>query len=143
MIYLLLGTDMGDRQANLGRARELLAKELGVELMCSGVLETEAFGFDGPAFLNQAVAFDCDFEPYDLLHRCQAVEVAMGRKPHKACYDADGRRIYEPRIIDIDILHLNGLVMDEPDLTIPHKQVFQRPFVNRILQKFTIPTIIN
>ena len=134
MIYLLLGSDMGDRSANLSRARELLSLELGVKLMCSEVLETEAIGFDGPAFLNQAVAFDGDFEPYDLLHRCQGIEAAMGRKPHKASFDSEGRRIYAPRIIDIDILHLNGVVMDEPDLTIPHKQVFQRPFVNELLK---------
>lgn len=134
MIYLLLGSDMGDRSANLSRARELLSLELGVKLMCSEVLETEAIGFDGPAFLNQAVAFDGDFEPYDLLHRCQGIEVSMGRKPHKASFDSEGRRIYAPRIIDIDILHLNGVVMDEPDLTIPHKQVLQRPFVNELLK---------
>ncbi|MBR5736463.1 MAG: 2-amino-4-hydroxy-6-hydroxymethyldihydropteridine diphosphokinase [Bacteroidales bacterium] len=133
MIYLLLGTDMGDREANLSRARELLAKELG-KLKCSQVMETEAIGFEGPAFLNQVVAFDGDFEPYDLLRRCQAVEVAMGRPAHKARYDADGRRVYEPRIIDVDILHLNGIVMDEPELTIPHPQVFSRPFVQALMQ---------
>lgn len=135
MIYLLLGTDMGDRSANLSSARELLSQELGVRLLCSEVLETEAIGFDGPAFLNQAVAFDGDFEPCDLLHRCHGIEAAMGRKPHKAVYDSEGRRIYAPRIIDIDILHLNGVVMDEPELTIPHKQVFQRPFVLGLMQQ--------
>jgi 2-amino-4-hydroxy-6-hydroxymethyldihydropteridine diphosphokinase len=133
MIYLLLGTDMGDRRANLGRARELLGKELGVSLHCSPELETAAIGFEGPDFLNQIVAFDGIFEPYDLLHRCQAIEVAMGRKPHKAEYDAAGHRIYSPRIIDIDILHLNGVCMDAPDLTIPHPQVFTRPFVKELL----------
>ena len=143
MIYLLLGTDMGDREANLSRARELLTRALGVELMRSDVLETEAVGFEGPAFLNQIVAFDGDFKPFDLLHLCQDVEVAMGRKPHKAAYDSSGHRIYKPRVIDIDILHLNGVVMDGPDLVIPHRQVFQRTFVNQILQKFSIPPINN
>ena len=148
MIYLLLGTDMGDREANLSRARELLAEQLGKErlverwgecgdetvaLKCSEVMETVAIGFEGPAFLNQVVAFDGDFEPYKLLRCCQAVEIAMGRPAHKARYDADGRRIYEPRIIDVDILHLNGVLMDEPELTIPHPQVFTRPFVKELL----------
>jgi 2-amino-4-hydroxy-6-hydroxymethyldihydropteridine diphosphokinase len=135
MIYLLLGTDMGDRDANLSLARELIAKALGVDLLCSAEIETEAIGFDGPAFLNQVVAFDGEFEPYDLLHRCQGIEMAMGRKPHKACYDNEGRRIYEPRIIDIDILHLNGVVMDEPELRIPHMQVEERPFVKELLRQ--------
>ena len=139
MIYLLLGTDMGDRRANLGRARELLQKELGVSLYRSPEMETEAVGFDGPDFLNQIVAFDGDFEPYNLLRRCQAVEIAMGRPAHKAAFDSEGRRIYSPRIIDIDILHLNGVVMDEEDLTIPHKQIFTRPFVKQLLQNFKIP----
>ena len=158
MIYLLLGTDMGDREANLSRARELLAQVLSegrnaeeecekraegkdhergngiLALKCSAVMETEAIGFEGPAFLNQVVAFDGDFEPYELLRRCQAVEVAIGREPHRARYDADGRRIYEPRIIDVDILHLNGVLMDEPQLTIPHPQVFSRPFVQTLMQ---------
>lgn len=133
MIYLLLGTDMGDRRANLDRARELLDKELGVSLHCSPVMETAAIGFDGPAFLNQVVSFDADAEPYDLLRRCQAIEAAMGRKPHKAAYDSEGRRIYSPRIIDIDILHLNGVCMKRADLTIPHPQVFSRPFVKELL----------
>lgn len=133
MIYLLLGTDMGDRSANLERARELLEKGLGVRLHCSPTLETEAVGFDGPAFLNQTVSFDAEINPYDLLHRCQAIEVAIGRAPHKAEYDSEGRRIYRPRIIDIDILHLNGVCMKEPDLVIPHPQVFSRPFVKELL----------
>lgn len=133
MIYLLLGTDMGDRRANLGRARELLCKELCVSLHCSPEMETAAIGFEGPDFLNQVVAFDGSFKPYDLLRRCQAIEAAMGRKPHKAEYDAAGRRFYSPRIIDIDILHLNGVCMDAPDLTIPHPQVFTRPFVKELL----------
>ena len=161
MIYLLLGTDMGDREANLSRARELLAEQLGkarlveqkgerqaeqnrerrgecgdgtVVLKCSEAMETEAIGFEGPAFLNQVVAFDGDFEPYELLRRCQAVEIAMGRPAHRARYNADGRRIYAPRIIDIDILHLNGVLMDEPELTIPHPQVFSRLFVQTLMQ---------
>lgn len=133
MIYLLLGTDMGDRQANLASARELLEKELGASLHCSPEMETGAIGFEGPDFLNQIVAFDGSFEPCDLLRRCQAIEAKMGRAPHKAAFDSEGRRIYGPRIIDIDILHLNGICMDTPDLTIPHPQVFTRPFVKELL----------
>lgn len=132
---MLLGSDMGDRDANLRIARELIETALGVELTCSAVMETEAIGFDGPAFLNQVVAFNGEFEPYELLHRCQGIEMAMGREPHKARYDSDGLRIYEPRIIDIDILFLDGLVIDEPELRIPHLQVEQRPFVKQLLMQ--------
>jgi len=137
MTYLLLGTDIGDRHANLARARALLEKEFGVALQCSSEQETEAIGFDGPDFLNQVVAFEGDFEPHDLLSRCQGIEVAMGRKPHKAEYDSAGRRIYKPRIIDIDILMHNEAEINEPDLRIPHPQIEQRLFVKPLLEQLT------
>ena len=135
MIYLMLGTDKGDRLANLSRARELLSRKLATDLQCSPVMETEAVGFDGPAFLNQAVAFEGDIGPYELLAVCRQVEAAMGRKPHKARYDKAGRRIYKPRVIDIDILMMNDIVMDSEDLKIPHPQVDSRPYVKILLQQ--------
>lgn len=137
MIYLMLGTDKGDRMANLSRARELLSQKLSVTLQCSGIMETEAIGFYGPAFLNQAVAFEADIKPHDLLAVCQGIEAAMGRKPHKARYGKDGRRIYKPRVIDIDILMMNDLAVDTEDLTIPHPQVESRPYVKVLLQQLT------
>ena len=133
MIYLLLGTNMGDREANLTRARGMLEQQLGVVLTCSGVLETTAIGFEGPDFLNQVVAFEGDCEPYGLLHTCQRIERAMGRKKHKPVYDESGKRIYSSRLIDIDILKLNGMTVSEADLQIPHPQVGGRPFVKELL----------
>ena len=57
MIFLSLGSNLGDRAENLRVARELLAEELNVSLIGSCLLETEAIGFTGPAFLNQVVGF--------------------------------------------------------------------------------------
>lgn len=129
MVFLALGSNLGDRQANLAQARMLLGESLCVELHCSQVLETEAIGFDGEDFLNQVVAFESAADPYELLDICQAVEQQMGRSKHEARWDAQGRRIYENRIIDIDILTAGDAVMHTKRLTLPHPQCRQRPYV--------------
>jgi len=138
MIILGLGTNMGDREWNLEQARALLGEALRCDMLCSEILETEAVGFEGPAFLNQAVGFEADIEPIELLDICQAVERKMGRPAHKAEFDADGKRIYQSRTIDIDILIFNGLKMNTDRLTLPHPQVEERPFVKELLNDLTI-----
>lgn len=138
MIYLLLGTNLGDRDWNLEQARALLAEELKCDFYCSQVLETKADGFEGPDFLNQILAFDRQIDPLELLDICQRTEVSIGRPPHEAAYDAAGRRIYRDRIIDIDILMFNDLTMKTKRLTLPHPQVESRPFVKEILKTMDI-----
>ncbi len=134
MIYLSLGSNLGDRAENLRVARELLAEELKVELVCSSVLETEAVGFTGPAFLNQVVGFESDIAPLALLDICQAIEVKLGRPHHTPVYDpATGARVYQDRTIDIDILIYNDLELHTDRLTLPHPQVETRPFVRQLL----------
>lgn len=134
MIYLSLGSNMGDRAENLCIARRLLADALKVDMVCSRELETEAIGFDGPAFLNQVVGFESGIAPVALLDLCQEIEVRMGRPRHKAVYDpTTGKRIYENRIIDIDILIYNDLQINTKRLTLPHPQVQTRPFVRTLL----------
>ncbi|MBQ6072901.1 MAG: 2-amino-4-hydroxy-6-hydroxymethyldihydropteridine diphosphokinase [Bacteroidales bacterium] len=138
MICLLLGSNLGDREWNLERAKAMLAEELKVDMLCSDVMETEAVGFDGPAFLNQAVCFESDVPPETLLDICQEIEVALGRPRHSAEYDAAGRRIYRNRTIDIDILTYNGEDIRTDRLVIPHPQVKERPFVQELLNDITL-----
>ena len=107
MIYLALGSNLGDREWNLEQALALLAEALKVDMLCSRVLETEALGFAGGAFLNQAVCFESDIAPEALLDLCQDIEVRLGRPRHAPEYDAAGRRIFHDRAIDIDILKFN------------------------------------
>ena len=133
MIYLSLGSNLGDRAENLRVARKLLADALKVETVCSSVLETEAIGFAGPAFLNQVLGFESDITPEALLDLCQEIEVKMGRPRHKPAFDAKGERIYEDRTIDIDILIYNDLEIHTERLTIPHPQVETRPFVRTLI----------
>lgn len=133
MIRLLLGTNLGDRQSHLDRAVDLLSSRLGTALSATEALETEAVGFEGPPFLNMVVAFDPCIAPYALLELCQEIEIEMGRPRHNAEYDAEGRRIYRDRVIDIDILEYDGVSLETPLLRIPHPQVEERPFVAELL----------
>lgn len=138
MIILGLGTNLGDREWNLEQARALLGEALHCDMLCSDILETEAVGFDGAAFLNQAVAFEAGIEPLALLDICQAVERQMGRPAHTAVSGPDGKRVYQSRIIDIDILIFNDLEINTERLTIPHPQIEERPFVKELLNDLTI-----
>ena len=138
MIYLALGSNLGDREWNLEQALALLAEALKVDMLCSCVLETEALGFDGPAFLNQAVCFESDIAPEALLDLCQAVEVQLGRPAHEPEYDAAGRRIFRNRTIDIDIVRFNDLEIHTERLDIPHPQLWERPYVQELLNDITI-----
>ena len=138
MIYLALGSNLGDREWNLEQALALLAEALKVDMLCSRVLETEALGFAGGAFLNQAVCFESDIAPEALLDLCQDIEVRLGRPRHAPEYDAAGRRIFHDRTIDIDILKFNDLEIHTDRLDIPHPQVWERPYVQELLNEITI-----
>ena len=135
MIYLVLGSNMGDREWNLEQALAMLSEALKVDMLCSSVLETEALGFDGPAFLNQAVCFESDISPEALLDLCQDIEVRLGRPRHEAEYDEAGRRRYSDRTIDIDILIYNNLEIHTSRLDIPHRQIWERPYVKELLDE--------
>ena len=142
MIFLLLGSNMGDRVANLAGARKKLCEKLGFESFGNGEslqihfspeVRTEAIGFEGPFFLNQIVVFEkLEITPRKLLNICKKIEIEMGREAHQAEYNTEGRRIYSNRIIDIDILAFDEVRCDTKSLTLPHPQVWSRPFVMEI-----------
>ncbi|MBR3291610.1 MAG: 2-amino-4-hydroxy-6-hydroxymethyldihydropteridine diphosphokinase [Bacteroidales bacterium] len=138
MIYLALGSNLGDREWNLEQALALLSEALKVDMLCSRVLETEAVGFEGPAFLNQAVCFESDIAPEALLDLCQDIEVQLGRPRHTAQYGTDGKRIFSNRTMDIDILRYNDQEIHTDRLTIPHPQLWERPYVKELLNDITI-----
>ncbi len=139
MIYLALGSNLGDREWYLEQAKAMLAEALKTDMLCSQILETEAVGFDGPAFLNQAVCFESDIEPEALLDLCQDIEVQLGRPRHEAQFDPEtGRRIYSNRTIDIDILRFNDREIHTDRLTVPHPQLWERTYVQELLNDITI-----
>ena len=150
MIFLLLGSNMGDRAANLADARKRMFEALGLadkesrQVFFSPEVRTKAIGFEGPFFLNQIVVFEkLKITPRKLLKICQKIEVEMGRERHQAEYDAEGRRIYRDRIIDIDILAFDDVHCDTKSLTLPHPQIRNRPFVMKIAALLPGPVFMN
>ena len=132
-VYLSLGSNQGDRQARIDEALRRLDKAVGRPYdALSSVIETPAWGFDGPPFLNCVVRYRSARRPETLLHICKRIERAMGRRGAPE-YGADGRRIYRDRPIDIDILLYGDLSVETPELTIPHPLMREREFVMRPL----------
>lgn len=132
-VYLSLGSNQGDRQARIDEALRRLDKAVGRPYdALSSVIETPAWGFDGPPFLNCVVRYRTARRPETLLKICKRIERAMGRRGAPE-YGADGRRIYRDRPIDIDILLYGDQSVDTPELTIPHPLMREREFVMRPL----------
>jgi 2-amino-4-hydroxy-6-hydroxymethyldihydropteridine diphosphokinase len=121
--YVGLGANLGDREATIRRALELLGAEPGIEVVAVSTLrETEPVGYaDQPAFLNGAAALDTELSPRALLDRLLAVEQELGR------VRGAGPR-FGPRTIDLDLLLYGSEVVDEPGLTVPHPRLAERSF---------------
>ena len=131
-LYLLLGTNLGDREANIEEALRQLDAVFGARIEETPVMETEACGFVAPPFLNMIVVYSSARKPENILKICKGIERKMGRTDPPE-YAPDGSRIYHDRIIDIDILFYGEQSINTPELTIPHPQVETRPFVKELL----------
>ncbi len=121
--YLGLGSNVGDRRANLQAAVDALpARGVGV-LASSSTYDTDPVGevLDQPTFLNACVRIETDLGPEELLDACKAIEREMGRDP--------GGVRHGPRPIDVDLLLLGDLEHRSERLTLPHEQVLARRFV--------------
>jgi 2-amino-4-hydroxy-6-hydroxymethyldihydropteridine diphosphokinase len=121
--YLGLGSNVGDREANLRAARAALPAG-GVEVLASSSMyETSPQGelLDQPDFLNACLRIRTALEPEELLDACKAVERELGRGP--------GGVRHGPRPIDVDLLLLGDLVLSSERLTLPHREVTSRRFV--------------
>ena len=129
--YLGIGTNLGDRKANILYALKMLDAALGVQSTAlSPLFESEPWGFSSPdRFLNCAVRYDTDMGPHEILEICKDIEARMGRNVAAPEFDGNGRRIYRSRIIDIDILLYGQGRISLPDLTIPHPLMRERDFV--------------
>ena len=127
--YLGLGTNLGeDKAANLQHAVNMLHEQAGHVLACSTFIESEPWGFQSNnTFLNAVIAIETTHTPHQLLAITQSIERTMGRT-HKSI---NGN--YTDRIIDIDILLYDDIIIDTPELTIPHPLILQREFVYRPL----------
>jgi 2-amino-4-hydroxy-6-hydroxymethyldihydropteridine diphosphokinase len=127
-LYLSLGTNLGDRRSNLETALTHIAREVGTVISSSDVIETEPWGFDSSnSFLNMAVKVETLLQPLEVLHATQDIERQMGRSEKSV------NREYKDRLIDIDLLLYDDIVMNTPELTIPHPLMYQREFVMKPL----------
>ena len=135
-LYLSLGSNMGDRHANLEAALALLDEAFGTGYKrLSGIIETPSWGFDAPAFLNCAVLYalprkreSAEAQALEILDTVKGVERALGRGENLE-YDAAGERVYHSRPIDIDILFFGTHVIDHQRLKVPHPLMAKRDFV--------------
>jgi len=122
MAYLGIGTNMGDKKANLDGAVDMLMHTCGIKVKAvSSYYNTAPVGYkDQPDFLNGALGVETILSPYELLKVCQKIEEELKRV-----------RIirWGPRTIDVDILLYGDLVMNDEDLIIPHPRMHEREFV--------------
>lgn len=115
--FLALGSNLGDREAFLREATAGMPDLVAV----SGVYETEPLGSSQP-YLNAVVELDTSLSPRELLEVCRRLESAAAR-------ERDPSERYAPRTLDVDVLLVGDLVVDEPDLEVPHPRMWERPFV--------------
>ena len=127
-MYLGLGSNLGDREANLLKAITMIGERIGNVVRQSTFMETEPWGFESKnAFLNGVILCETRRTPRGVLRATQQIERELGRR-HKG-------GTYQDRTIDIDILLYDDLHIDEPDLKIPHPLMQQRDFVMVPLQE--------
>ncbi|RFM27204.1 2-amino-4-hydroxy-6-hydroxymethyldihydropteridine diphosphokinase [Deminuibacter soli] len=118
--YLLIGGNLGDRLAYLGKAKELITQKGHTIIQCSAIYETAAWGVEEqPSFYNQALYVQTTLNGNALMQQLLDIETQMGRQrlQHMG-----------PRVIDIDILLFNNLVQQTPLLTVPHPRLHLRRF---------------
>jgi 2-amino-4-hydroxy-6-hydroxymethyldihydropteridine diphosphokinase len=127
IVYIGIGSNLGDREKNCARAIELLRGKGITITKKSSLYETEPWGIkDQPEFMNMAIAIETDLNPHELLALLQKVEVQIGRKKSYQ---------WGPRLIDLDILLYDNIVIDEESLKIPHPLMHERDFVLRPLRE--------
>jgi 2-amino-4-hydroxy-6-hydroxymethyldihydropteridine diphosphokinase len=121
-VFVGLGANLGDREATLRGALELLRREPGIEVRnVSSVRETEPVGFlDQPRFLNAAAELETELPAEALLERLLEVERRLGR--------VRGGRRYGPRTIDLDLLLYGDETISAPGLRVPHPRLHERRF---------------
>lgn len=122
-VYIAFGANLGDRRSNIEAALAALASIAADDIEVSSLWESAPHGMDPQAgdFLNGVVRLQSDLEPRALLEALQSIEARQGR-PRSHVPN-------EPRPIDLDIVCIDQLIVDEPDLVVPHPRARERRFV--------------
>jgi 2-amino-4-hydroxy-6-hydroxymethyldihydropteridine diphosphokinase/dihydropteroate synthase len=141
MIYISIGSNMGNRFSHLQKAAQLLQERYFKNLKSSIILETKAIlPNDAPPqwnkpFLNMVVYGSCSSSPEELLKGLKQIECDIGRP-----------QVYEkwaPRVIDLDILLWDDLTLDTPYLKIPHPELINRPFLLHLMAMLSPMAVVN
>ncbi|MES2587804.1 MAG: 2-amino-4-hydroxy-6-hydroxymethyldihydropteridine diphosphokinase [Bacteroidota bacterium] len=123
-LYLGLGTNLLDKKKNIELALELISQEIGKIVKKSSIYKSKAFGFESEnEFFNLAILVQTDLDTYEVLKRIESIEKTLGRGQKSV------KKAYQDRIIDIDILYYNDIVLDDEKLKIPHPEIKNRVFV--------------
>jgi len=132
IVFLSLGTNLGDKEKNLNDAIAHIQRRIGLIRAKSAFIQTEPWGFDSDnSFLNAAIKVETELSPIDILRETQDIEKRLGRTQKSV----DGH--YHDRIIDIDLLMYfdsqecvgDGVHINSPELTLPHPLMNERDFV--------------
>lgn len=123
LVYLCLGSNLGLKIASIKLALLKIEKQIGLIKACSAFYDSKPWGFESKnSFINVCVAIETSLSPQSCLYTIKNIEVKMGRTKSVS----EG---YEDRVIDIDILFYDQLIIQEENLTIPHPLLHQRQFV--------------
>ena len=122
IVYFSLGSNIGDRQSNLINCIKLIEEKAGNINLVSSIYKNSSQGFDGDYFYNLCLEITTSKNPQQILSIILKIEKDMGRKIRDS-------KNYESRIIDIDIILFDDLVLDENNLKIPHPKFHERNFV--------------
>ena len=130
-MYLSLGSNLGNRKKNLEDALSLISELVGHVCRVSSFIETEPWGFDSKnTFLNAACLVETSLTPEQCLDITQDIERRLGRT-------AKSGDCYVDRPIDIDLLSYDNLIINTPELTLPHPRMHEREFVMIPLKEIT------
>lgn len=128
--HINIGSNLGDRAANIRRAVLLAGEHIGPVTAQSTVIESPAWGYDSALpFLNQGINVETDLTPLQIVRKLKAIEQEIA--PGGTHRSADGT--YADRIIDLDLICLGQTVSTDPEATVPHPRMFERDFVLRPL----------
>lgn len=136
-VYLLLGSNLGNRLTNLEKARQQISRQAGLIVTTSSVYETAPWGHENQGmFYNQVVVVQTTLIPPILLSGLLAIETQLGRVRNEK---------FGPRNIDIDILFYNDAIVNTPELTLPHPALHMRRFtlipLHEVASEFMHPVL--
>lgn len=123
IVFLALGSNLGNTRQHIEEAIRNIEWEIGEIIHQSSIVESAPWGFESKhRFANAVIAIQCALAPYALLDATQKIEQKMGRTVKTGA-------AYTDRIIDIDILLYDQLIINQPNLCIPHPHIAHRAFV--------------